>query len=1058
MGSVTSISVISSSSGLLKGVVRWGFVQLSDIHLKNDENVVVDRVAQIKGALQGAELDFDACFIAVTGDIAWSGQATEYAIAYDFLNNLHDAIASVRSDLYVEEVLIPGNHDCDFAQHDQVRQILLDNALQTATAPYNFDDSLVNTCLKVQNNFFNFVAARSNDSTELAGNNRLYYVYKFKFGDTRIKFNCYNTAWMSRRNEQQGKLLVSTTSEVNETEKYDLIVTMFHHPYNWMEANNAKALKKVVEQASDIIMTGHEHESDRYSKHTMRGENNEYFEGAVLQNNTPSESGFNIIVLDIENRQHKSLCYSWQGSYYARHEESEWQSFERNKRLGIHQFENTDEYARYLTDPGATFTHPQKNIITLSDIFVYPDLKDRSYTKSSQDETLSLIVRGDRILNRILDDKHIVISGSEKAGKTTLAKSLYVDLQKSQLVPLLIPGEMLKNHEATAFIKVVDKCVAEQYGRSMVELYRQLDKNSKVLLIDDVHQSPLNRKGLNSIVRAASIMFDKTIVFANEFFELQQIAYQDDEQSVLMSFRHYEIQELGHRLRGKLIEKWYSLGQEYTSNEIDIGRRINHAENIINTLLGRNLLPSYSIFILALLQSFEAETNHNTALGSYGYHYEALITAALTAASKSVGKKITLDTLYTYLSKVAYRMFERKSKYLTESEFNQITQEYQQQYKMPFSIDTMMKILGNARMIRKDVENNYYFTYKYIYYYFTAKYMSENLYTSSHESRLRDQAKEMISKVYVEANSNIILFLVYLTKDEKIISQILSDARALYIEHEPCDLDKSVAFINQLSKISWQLQLGNGRPQDNKQEYREHLDEAERTRPKNIEDETEDFELREQHEVDNIFKINVAFKTLQIMGQILRNFPGALQGDVKLQIAEESYLLGLRSLQTIFSFFEQHLDQVRETLFEFVRSDGKSENDRDVSQRVDELTYYILHILAYTFIRRVSQAVGSEHLEETYKEIQDARIPVSISLIDMSIKLDHFQTFPKNELIKLYNSFRKNHFASTLLRLMVRDHLYLYPTDWQTRQSICEKLDIRVNDPKLFDTTNRKSV
>lgn len=1036
-------------------------LQLSDIHFRANKNFIDDRINQIKSAVQAADSSFSTCFIAVTGDVAWSGQQAEYEAAQDFFSKLHYAITSIRSDLRVEKIFIPGNHDCDLSQSNYVRQVLINDALINAAPPYKPNEEVITTCIEVQNNFFNFASKHNPQSHELKGYNRLYYVKDYILEERRVLFNCYNTAWMSQINEQQGKLLIPTDLIVDDVDTYDLVVTLFHHPYNWIEANNAKAFRKLVEQHSDVIMVGHEHVADQYSKRTIRGELNIYFEGAVLQDNSASESGFNIIILNLESQEHRLLSYSWNQNHYSLQQENEWQIFNRHKRLKSKQFENTAEFVEQLVDPGATFTHPNKSTITLGDIFIYPDFRDKSFTQKQVED----VVRGEQILECIREYHYTLIAGGDKAGKTTLSKLFYIDLQKSKLVPILISGDLLKNHDETSFLRLIDKSVASQYGQEMVEHYQQLDKSYKVLLVDDIHQSNLNRRGLNKIIHIASNIFGYVIVFADDFFELGALTDQSNEQSTLLSFRQYEIQELGHRLRGRLIEKWYNLGQEFTGNEIEIARKTANVEHVINTLLGKNLLPSYPIFILSLLQSYEAGTNHNTNLGTYGYHYEALITAALTVASKNVGKRITLDTMYTFLSKIAYRMFEQNQKFLTELELDQVAREYQTQYKMPFRSDVMMRVLEEARMIKRTSDDKYRFMYKYIYYYFVAKYIAENLHTTTRETDLRQKIKSMTDKIHVEDHSNIILFLVYLTKDEKTITQILMDAKEIYVEYEPSDLDQDIIFLTRLSKLDWpsQLQLDSKDPQHNKDEYRRRLDEADQ---RFHEDEDEDDNIYTERDIEddeegrrqieNILKINVAFKTLQIMGQILRNFPGALHGDVKLQIATESYLLGLRSLRAMLLFFENNLDQIRGVLFEFLKDELQTEDQEEIANRTDELIYLLTQMTAYTFIKRVSQSVGSEYLEETYKEVIEENSPVSIRLIDASIKLDHFSNFPKSEMIDLYGKLRNIPFAAYLLRKMVRDHLYLYPIDIRTRHSICHKLNIKINDPKLFDTRDRK--
>ena len=39
-----------------------------------------------------------------------------------------------------------------------------------------------------------------------------------------------------------------------------------HHPYGWLEPVNARALRAAIETASDVVLTGHEHNYERLTE------------------------------------------------------------------------------------------------------------------------------------------------------------------------------------------------------------------------------------------------------------------------------------------------------------------------------------------------------------------------------------------------------------------------------------------------------------------------------------------------------------------------------------------------------------------------------------------------------------------------------------------------------------------------------------------------------------------------------------------------------------------------------------------------------------------------
>ncbi len=399
-------------------------------------------------------------------------------------------------------------------------------------------------------------------------------------------------------------------------------------------------------------------------------------------------------------------------------------------------------------------------------------------------------------------------------------------------------------------------------------------------------------------------------------------------------------------------------------------------------------------------------------------------------------------------------MFHLRRKSLSQSELDEVIKEYQQEYSMSFRSDVLLEVLSQSRIFKQEANGSYRFQYKYIYYYFVAKYIATNLYTSQHEATLRAQIQEMTSRLYVEDYANIIIFLVYLTKDEKTIYQLLADAQSLYSEHKACNLDSDVGFLSQLRSSVIPLKLQDGPAQDHNNEYRRRMDDTNNVLEEG--DRDEDEEDTDEGQVDDTLKLNVAFKTLQIMGQILRNFPGALPGTIKLQVATESYLLGLRAFNVLLTFIARDLDDLRQIFSEYLRRETEIRDESELAERTDDFIYLFTLAAAQVFIQRISEAVGSQHLEATYQQIQVPEIPLSIGLIDTAIKLDHFDRFPAEQVIEHYKTWRQNHFARDLLRQLVRMHFYLFPESYKIVHGVCAQLDIKVNDPRILDSGEKK--
>ena len=1046
--------------------MKISILQISDMHLKESGNTVTKRVDAIKRAVQGSDenSDIDVYFVTMTGDVAYSGSAAEYEIAHTFFDELRSGLQSIRPGVRVEEVFIPGNHDCSLKPENAVRNIVLDGILaKCCDAPYRPLDDLIGECLKVQDNFFDFRARRLSHKQDsdpiLTGAARLFYRHQFEIEGHLLRFDCYNSAWMSQIHERPGQLLMpldlsaqwSRDHGTDESQTPDVVMSLFHHPDNWFEPNNARAFRKEIARLSDIVMTGHEHVAEQHTKTSLEGGTSEYFEGAVLQESGYPQSGFNTLTLDLAARRRQVALYEWKDGMYQTDRSGTWQSYDRNVLRGTTFLQNTAEYSRRLHDVGANFTHPAKAQLDLEDIFIYPDFDERTFSRDNENTSLLSQVLGDKLLSYVLEHPHILFVGGDGCGKTALVKKLYLDLQEQKFAPISLDGKDI--HNMDGLNRLLEDAIVDQYGASELTRYKQLDLDQKVLLVDNFHSIKLNLKGRNNVLLNLKKMAGRVVLVAEDAVQLRDFARSDEAQDAIISFRHAELREFGARLRGRLIEKWFELGREFTIDETEIAHKAKEAEHLVTTLLGKSLLPAHPLFILTILQQHEVQSNLETASGSYGYYYEVLITTALQNRSKN----IPLDMIYPVVSRIAYRMFESNVKLLSEDDLEKVINDYKAKFHVDFRIEEMRRILEEAHILRRTNEGRYAFRYKYLSYYFVARYLKDNLHSREHQETLREKIREMTGKLYVGDYANVLIFLVYFTKDEQTINELLDKAKTMFQNYEPCNLSDDIAFANKLCGEAAPLQLGEGSEKEHREQHRAHLD-----RVKDDDDDIDDEELAEdERKFNELLDFNVALKTLQIMGQILRNFPGTLPGETKVEVIRESYLLGLRTLKALFSIVESDIVGFRSFFKDFLQAHSPLptetvEQRQIVETRADNFVYYVVMSTAHGFIKRISYAVGSEYLKETYKLISDDRSPVAIDLINTSIKLDHFKNFPFDESVKLYADLRKNPFTSSILRRMVRDHLYLYPVDYDVRQSICAKLDIVSTDPKMLSTARKK--
>jgi hypothetical protein len=300
------------------------------------------------------------------------------------------------------------------------------------------------------------------------------------------------------------------------------------------------------------------------------------------------------------------------------------------------------------------------------------------------------------------------------------------------------------------------------------------------------------------------------------------------------------------------------------------------------------------------------------------------------------------------------------------------------------------------------------------------------------------QLSELTKHIYKEEYANILVFLTYLSKDPIVIDAMVLTAKSLYEGVEPCNFDSHTRFVNGLNDQLPRSVLVDKGSKAGRKELNRTIDEIESQRSKDEED------------LDDALRINVAFKTIQVLGQILKNFPGSLKGHTKIEIAEQCSLLGLRTMRMLLKILEDNSEAMIEDLVERVFKKGSASHEANV-RRAKRFISLVIEALTFAVIKRVSASIGAEALKRTYVALRQKHNTLPMALIDLSVKLDHFRRFPELEFDELIKSTKSNVFPTLVMRHLAFDHFYRYPVKRELKQKYCEKLGIELRAVNLLE-------
>lgn len=1002
--------------------MRVLIVHLSDIHIHTAADVVLGRAEAIGRAVQSWCYEIDLCVIAVTGDIAYSGTETQYISAEFFLLEIEEYLLKCFKErgaaVPLHRVVVPGNHDCDFSDQGLLRQLVLEK-FSKGSLP-QIDKSIVDACTTPQEAYLAWSDAARHSGFALLSTQldpRLGYRLTLEHAGQNFAFECFNTAWISQKHEIN-TLTFPHELIPGERSSAALTVALFHHPYGWMEPNAGRAFRKAIEARVDVILTGHEHEAGQVKTETSRGSLNNYLEGGLLQDSIdPMNSSFNCLLVDVGLRMQKFAIARWDGDLYDVEVPADWEPFRLNPARVERQFNFSPKAEQYLSDPELSLSHPGKEKVTLPDIYVFPDLKEVGLPNET-----GPTVRGDSAVDHIVGrTAALVIGGDTQSGKTSLAKMLMRRLREKGFVPVLVPstacaytGDRLRTAVEDAFLS--------QYEGKTRAAYQQLDSHQRVVIVDDYHELRLSKKLKQRWLRDLSEFAPRPILCGHDaMLDVSDLTGADAGTPLI----RYQILPFGHRRRNRLVEQWLLLGSTNEADEAAVAKALANLTRTLDTLIGKNFVPAYPPYLLAVLQANEAATPVDLRASTHGYFYELFIRTALASGRTP----IQYDILTAYLAYLAYALFLKRVHSLSIREAENIHRNYQALHHIDLDFAELRRGFVEQGILL-DGGDEIGFRYKYIYYYFVASYLRDHLNVPGTKAEVAALTKQL----HVEDSSNILLFLAHLSKDPLIVAEMLSTARGLYADATPVRFDNDVIGPSELKKLGTEVVVyrDGGELSQHRDQAMDALDEAE---------ELDKQVAAVEDPMSPVVRIGTMLKTIQILGQIAKNFPGSLEGDIKTDIVRECRDLGLRALGSVFEMVHAERVGLLQAFTDMIRDAHPSYKDARIVERAKDTLVALTAMAGFGIVKRIALAIGSPELSQTYERVFDDETPAR-RLIALSVQLDQFGMVSVPRLEQMNRDFGSYHLAGWIMRSLCTEYFNLFPIKPMQKQAICRAIGI----------------
>lgn len=1011
-------------------------LHLSDIHIKNSSDPILQNGDKIAACVYTSLPPASHVFIVISGDIAFSGKKTEYQVAANFLKKIKENIEKERN-LPIRFIIVPGNHDCDFAQNTSSRRLVIQNLQNDKQPSIDIDNDLIDVCTKVQEPFFEF----QKELEEMDVEDKLWRTFKATIGNKVISFESLNFSWMSSLKENPGTLYFPIDRYKNKnTNDVDVRLVILHQPPNWFKQSVYRDIRRFIRKISDITISGHEHQGGAGQVSEEESGASIFIEGCPLQNEPNlSDSSFNLLILDLENPHLERTEYCWNGSMYTSKKPHSYKLPTKTKNI----FSLTDSFQTILDDPGAFLKHPGTEKINLSDIFVYPDMKP-----DNKDNQKPKYINSVNLRNPEITAKGVLIRGDEKVGSTSLMLQLYKWYYDHNFIPIFIKGKDLGKKSDPGINAVIKHSFEEQYGRENFHIFEQESLSKKLLLVDDFDDSPMKDvDGRTHILSAFRKRFGHLVITVSEIFEIRELLDNSSKYQELATLEHFQLLPFGYALRSSLIKRWFRLYKNGTLNEEQFIARCDEAERLMDNVIIKTVTPSLPFYLLILLQMMEAGHSVDFRGSGLGHYYQYVLTQAFTTAGVKPDK---LNEVFTYTSHLAWEFHSQKcghSNELSDRKLRDFNENFSKSWTRT-DFDQRIKELLKAGILCR-LGNDYKFRYPYIYYYFKGMYLNNNITTPDS----KDHIERCIKCLHVKDYANTMLFLAHYPNDNYLLTRIIESLQGLFQNCEPVSFGSKTIVVKKLIEDAPQLIYSGGKPVEENRERRDALLDKFDTQlerlDKNEEESSTEFSIIDQ--------FTMLFKTTEILGQILKNQYASIQRNLKTSYLKELFNSLLRALGKFYDYFEKNPEALINEIDIVLKQKGKIKSEDKRRKIARKVVAQILELVSFLFIIKAIQAANSESLFENVGEVVEQNNTLAFRLIEIGIILDSPKPIPKNDLKNLYNDVKEDIITSRLLTIMVLKRLYFFKTSEKDMQWLSEHLNLNLDaQHKIAYQNNQK--
>lgn len=185
--------------------------------------------------------------------------------------------------------------------------------------------------------------------------------------------------------------------------------------------------------------------------------------------------------------------------------------------------------------------------------------------------------------------------------------------------------------------------------------------------------------------------------------------------------------------------------------------------------------------------------------------------------------------------------------------------------------------------------------------------------------------------------------------------------------------------------------------------------------------------------------ISASFKIMDVLGQILQNYPGNIEGGLKISIIDEVSKLGLRSVQAIIKTMGYLEHDLVEFIYARLLQEGKTVSKDAVIRATKQFINTLIAGMVRAMIHKIAVSFNSPIILPAVTEALESQGTIASELVLTELKVNCLKQFSFRDVENLSKKYEKEdeRFANSVLSSIMANYLNENRCAYRLRDRIC---------------------